>query len=188
MARKKWTKAARLISNPRAEAQLVRGSAFLKAKKNREALAALNKARGKTDHLNDVVELKRAQALMALDRPEDVLVALEAIKMPMLVGVQFNRLKARALRESGQIDDALVVYDAMLKSEQSSEIPVALLGLARLYSDRKSPKDTLDYIKRLDIEYPTHWTTKKARVLALTTVATHPSLMGRGQHGHHSKG
>ena len=178
MARGRWGDAARHVTSTRSEARLVRGWLLQKAGDAAGAVAALEGLEGRLPLLARLARLVRAKALMAQDRFEE---AAATATMPAddAIGRQARRLRARALREGGQLPRAREVYREMLGSGLKDEIAVGLLGLARLERDDGHPERALPLLRRLDVESPAHWAAAKGRREAAALVLREPSLVAR---------
>ena len=78
--------------------------------------------------------------------------------------------------ETGQLDAAAATYRDMIGSGYDAEVANGLLGLARLKLEVGHPERALPLLLRLDLEYPAHWTARRARKLGEEIVADHPRL------------
>ena len=160
-----YVEAAQLITRTTASALLVRGHLWLRANRVENALEAFDQIASAPEGLHDFLEMRRAQAFVMDENPTAALGALKSIKQPKLAGSLYDRLRARALRESGQIEEGRRSYQALLKRGHHGDVPVALLGLARLETEQNNLTATYEYLRRLDLEYPVHWARARAQGL-----------------------
>ncbi len=175
MARGKWKEAAAAVTARTAEARLVRGWLYEKAKQHGQAVAVLDGLERKLPTLAATIRQTRADALLALERFADA-AGVAAIPADGLAGRLARRVRARALRELGRYDEARAVYREMVGSGLPAETPVGLLGLARLEIDARHPERAIPLLRRLDVEFPAHWAAGPGRRLALATIGARPSL------------
>lgn len=161
--RGRWREAAGKITAAGPEARLVVGWLREKAGDPRLAIAALEGLEGALPLLADLIRLTRGRALLDLDRFEEAAAAVEAVEPSTMTGRMARRIRARALREAGRVDAARSVYQQMLASGLDDEVPVGLLGLARLWADAGQPARAIPLLRRIDVEFPAHWTGHHAR-------------------------
>lgn len=162
LLRGKWRDAANKIDARSPEARLVLGWLREKAGDPRMAIAALEGLEGELPLLTDLIRLTRGRALLDLDRFAEAAAAVEGVDPATRTGRMARRIRARALREAGQTDAARSVYQQML-SAGDDETPVGLLGLSRLWIDAGEPARALPLLRRVDVEFPAHWTAGHAR-------------------------
>jgi len=174
IARKHYTTAARLITSKKAEAWLVKGHLFLRADQAKDALHAFSRIDDISENLRDFLHLRRAQAFLMVESPQEALAALKKIKHTQLYQATYDPLIARALRESGDIEGARKAYTALSESDRKSQIPKALIGLARLESDAGHASRAIQALKKFDIEYPTHWMWARVKPLLNTLLEDAP--------------
>ena len=91
------------------------------------------------------------------EEPEKALASLRTVKNKELYGATYTPLMARALRETGETSAARKAYEALAQSSRDSDIPKALVGLARLESSAGESDAAIRALRRYDLEYPTHW-------------------------------
>ena len=168
IAQKKFAQAAALVNRQTDSARVVRGHLFLKANRVDQALNAFEQVQRRPPGLHDFFSLRKTQALLMDEQPEKALTELKNLRRPDLAESMTARLRARALRESGQIKSARVAYQKLLNHESTANVPIALLGLARLESKSGQHGRALEMVRRLDIEYPTHWCRHRATKLIET--------------------
>jgi soluble lytic murein transglycosylase len=168
IARKQYVAAARMISRTTDSARIVQGHLFLRANRVREALDAFSKVIQAPPGLHDFFSLRKTQALLMNEQPTEALKELKKLRRPDLAASMATRLRARALRESGQFETARQAYQGLFENGHKADLPIALLGLARLEAETNNPAKALELLRRLDIEYPIHWTTNRASRLVET--------------------
>lgn len=163
MIRGRWRDAAAKITADGPEARLVLGWLREKAGDPRLAVAALEGLEAELPLLSDLIKLTRGRALLDLDRFAEAAAAVEGISGETAAARQALRIRARALREAGQVDAARALYQRMVASGVDSEVPVGLLGLARIWIDAGQPERAIALLRRIDVEYPADWTAWHAR-------------------------
>ena len=174
MARGRWLDAASKITARTPEAMLARGWLLQEGGEPARAIEALRGVEHQLPALARFVELVRARALLGVDRFDAA--ASTAPVGDDGVGRSAWRVRARALRESGQLEAASAAYRAMIGSGYGGEIANGLLGLARLKHEAGHPERALPLLLRLDLEYPAHWAASHARTLAEQIVDADPKL------------
>lgn len=168
----------------------------------------------------------RAEALLTLARPADALAVLGCTDSPAA-----RRLRARALRETGDFGAAAVTYKALVESDDREDRALGLLGMARLAlevaerglrtptapdtgacpglsgAERRPANlaaleqslrqlegrwpsaagttkavaagglraDALLFLRRLDVDHPTHWAAGTGRELAAGVIGARPA-------------
>lgn len=163
ISRGRWRDAAAKITADTPEARLVRGRLLQRGGDPNGALVALADLEGRLPVLADFIKITRGQALLDLDRFVEAAAAVDGLDPRTEAGQMARRIRARALREAGQTAAAKATYLAMLQSDDPEEIPVALLGLARLDLDADQPARAVAHLRRIDVQYPAHWTAPHAR-------------------------
>ncbi len=176
VARKQWKAAAKLVTGHRPEVRLVKAWLQQKAGQHEAAVAALKGVGDRLPVLADFGRLVRGRALLALEEYEAAATALEGVRADTGVGRLARRVRARALREAGQLEAGRAAYQSLISSGLPSEIPVGLLGLARLEHEAARSSRAIPLLRRLDSEYPAHWTAGPGRRLASEIVAMKPAL------------
>ncbi|MEZ4470437.1 MAG: transglycosylase SLT domain-containing protein [bacterium] len=119
----------------------------------------------------DPAALIRGEALIRLERFDEAAGVLATIPLKSFVGWDAARERARALREGGRVEEARASYQALIASGRWQELPVGLLGLARLEADGGQTQKAVELLRRLDLERPEHWTAREGRSLAEKLVA-----------------
>lgn len=166
IARRQWKQAAAKINARTPEARLVRGWVLAQAKDHAGTLAALEGLEKSLPLLADKVRILRGEALLAQNRFPEALEAVAALGADDAAGRMARRIRARALRESGRLEESRAEYQRAIDSGRADEVPVGLLGLARLESDEGRPARAMPLLRRIDVEFPAHWTAGSARQLA----------------------
>ncbi len=175
MARGRWKGAAGHVTGASAEAKLARGWLLQEGGESARALATLRGVERELPVLRRFVGLVRARALLALKRYDEAAAAAQVGGDDRIARAAL-RVRARSLRETGQLDAAAATYRDMIGSGYDAEVANGLLGLARLKLEVGHPERALPLLLRLDLEYPAHWTARRARKLGEEIVADHPRL------------
>lgn len=170
--RGKWREAANKITATTAEARMVNGWLREKAGDPRLAIAALEGLEGLLPPLADLIKLTRGRALLDLDRFEEAAAAVAGVEPTGRTGRMARRVRARALREAGRVEAARAAYREMLGDSDEDEVPVGLLGLARIEADGGQAARAVPLLRRIDVEFPAHWTAGHARREAEALVAS----------------
>lgn len=163
MGRGQWREAAGKITAETAEARLVKGYLLERGNDPNGALVALSELEGRLPLLADLIRLTRGRALLDLERFVEAAAAVDGLDPATQGGRMGRRIRARALREAGELEAARATYGAMIASGDKDEIPVGLLGLARLHAEASEAKRAIPLFRRLDVEFPAHWTATHAR-------------------------
>ncbi|MEE2788955.1 MAG: transglycosylase SLT domain-containing protein, partial [Myxococcota bacterium] len=158
------------------------GSLLLRGKDPHGALSALSQSVVKQHPLIDFAYLRQAEAYLDLAQADAVEKSLNAIRSPEIIGDFYHRLLAWALREQGRLSEAKVIYQSLINSKSSEEIPIAHLGLARVAASEGNAKVALNHLKALDVNYPRHWATRRGQAIAAQFGVTHPTLIGLWTH------
>ena len=176
ISRRQWKKAVKLVTKGNAGARVVKGYLLQKSGHPRDSLAALEGTEKKLPALAEFIHLLRARALLTIGHFPEAAAAAQKIPKESEMGAEAQRIVARGLREAGEYEKSRVAYEAILAKSAPKEIPVALLGLARLHDESGQPERSIGLLKRIDVEYPTHWTQKHAAALAEGIGRRNPKL------------
>ncbi|MBU1432963.1 transglycosylase SLT domain-containing protein [Myxococcota bacterium] len=171
IALKRWRRAADQITQRTPHARFVRGWLLSQAGEDAEAARALAGLEAKLPLLKGMIREISGQALLNTGDYARALERVEGVE-----GWPALRVRARALRELGRLDEARAAYQGLIDSGQASEIHVGLLGLARLEFDRGGFEAALTLLLRLDQEHPTRWTAKEGRALVKALLLRRPQL------------
>jgi len=176
ISRRQWMQAAKLVTKASAGARVVKGYLLGKAGHPRDSLKSLEGTAKKLPGLATFIHLQRARALLALDRYGDATAAAKKIPLESEMGAEAQRIVARGLRETGDFEQSQKVYESILAKSTPKEVPVALLGLARLHRESGLPKRAMGLLRRIDVEFPIHWTARHAVELAKEIGQRHPKM------------
>jgi len=171
MGQKRWREAGEKLKVKGRERQLLKGWLLERGGENRAALKIL---RGLAEHLPlvaDFIKLTQARAALGLELYAEALEFVEGER-----GWPVLRIRARAFRELGSLKEARKIYKRLLKSQRKDDPPFALLGLARLETERTQPRQALLHLLHLDQEFPSHPRAGKGRKLAKQLIAGRPKL------------
>ncbi len=163
--RRKYGKAARLISEKTDGALLVKGHLLLLAGKPRDALIIFSAVKTPPSGLHDFYHLRNAEAQLKIDEPGKAISHLSKVVKPNLVGTKIRLLKARATALLDKPKEARQAYRKILGSGRSAGKAKALFALAKLELDQKNHAQAFKYLKRLDVEFPSHWLRRRAKPL-----------------------
>ncbi len=173
---KRWAEAVDTVTGRSPEAAFVRGWLLAQANRHAAAVEALTPVPAALPLLADLARLTAAQAMLTLGQPAEAARLAEPVAAKTGADARFaRRIVARGLRDAGRLDQARTVYTLILTSDVPSEVPVALLGLARLEVSAGRIDTALEHLLRVDLEYPAHWVGPKARELAESLVAADPA-------------
>ncbi len=176
MARKAWGQAAARVTADAPGPRLVRGWLLVQAGDPAGALKALDGAPEALPALADLARTLRAEALLATKRPADAAREAAAVSPESAHAKAALRLRARALREAGRAPDARAAYNAIIGSGDPEEVPVGLVGLARLEVEAGRPERAIPLLRRADTEFPLHWAAETARREAEALIGPRPAL------------
>ncbi|MCA9544872.1 MAG: transglycosylase SLT domain-containing protein [Myxococcales bacterium] len=177
VALNQWKEALATVNGVSPEAHFVRGWLAAQLNDHARVVSELREVPAQLPLLADRARVLAAEALMGLGRDADAAVMAEPVaKDPGPVGRYARRMVARGLREAGKLDEARTVYQLSAATGLPDEVPIALLGLARLEADTGSPDKALALVKRIDLEYPAHWAGPKAREMADELIGKAPAL------------
>lgn len=159
-----YKEALQWVTGKSPEAHFVRGWLFKQIDDNEAALQALKRPIEALPLLADLARMLSAQAAMGLER----WAPMGNLVRPLVLAegpqrLEATRFWARAMRELKQPREAEAAYQRLLDSQSAQEVPVALLGLARLASEAGQDEQALDLLKRLDLTWPHHWAAKAAQ-------------------------
>ncbi len=179
LQRGRFGEAADAITARTPEARFLRGTLLQRANRHAEAIGMLEGVPEALPLLAGHARRTRAEALVALERYGEA--AAEAALVPLSDpdGAAARRVRARALREQGDLDAAAESYEAMIAGGRGEDLPNGLLGLARVEEARGRPKDALTLLRRLDLEQPAHWAASAARKEAAVLVKANRKLRGQ---------
>jgi len=170
IARQEWAAAAAKVDATGAGPKFVRGWLLERANRGGPALEALSGVEKSLPLLADLVALTRGEALAGLNRFDEAAAVLSALPARGTIGWAAARERARVLREGKRLDEARTAYQALVASGRGGEVPVGLLGLARIEEERGQKVKAVELLRRLDIERPEHWTARDGRALALKLI------------------
>ncbi len=172
MSERRFEDAARALDGNTPALKFLKAWLWSKANKFDQVQAVLKtlsaKDRQQIPELACRLTLLEAESALNLKNPAGALAAIQKApsEQAPTVANMLERIRARALRETKNYKESELAYLAMLSGENSDEIPVALLGLARLYADQKKNQEALSLLRRLDLEFPLHWTAAPAQKIA----------------------
>ncbi len=163
MAERRFEDAAKALDGKTPELKFLKAWLWSKANNHEKVKAALKeiskKDREQIPELACRLALLEAESELNLKNPKGAIAAVKKApteKAPT-VAKQLQRILARALREAGNYKESALVYHSMIAEQDAEEVPVALLGLARVYIEQKKNKEAVQLLRRLDLEFPLHW-------------------------------
>ena len=184
MARGRWAAAAKKVTAAGPGPRFVKGWLLHQAGQHAAAARVLVGLAQSIPRLAHRITVLHAEALLASGAPQAALDRLaaqprdDASPDPPSAALtrRAARVRARALRETGQRAEARRAYEQIIEAPDSRETPVGLLGLARLWADGKQPTRAIPLLRRIDSEFPVHWTARPAAELAGEIIKGHPKL------------
>jgi soluble lytic murein transglycosylase len=172
----KWGPAIKRITGRSPEAHFVRGWLHAQAEQNAQVVTALKAVPRKLPLLADRARILSGEALLALEQWPQAAKMVEPITGDGPSAYPARRILARALRESGKLDAARIIYQLIVNSADQTEVPVGLLGLGLLEIEADRAKEAMGHLLRIDQEFPSHWAGRRARDTAQMLLKVHPEL------------
>ena len=179
--RGRYSDALPLVTADEPGPRLVRGWLASESGAPTEVLRALDGVAEAMPAVAERVRGLRAAAFLTLGRPEAALLELAALG-PAREASSIRRYRARALRELGRFDRAREEYRALIDGARGTtpdDVPVGLLGLARLEAADGHPERALPLLRRIDVEFTTHWVQRPAQAMAEALVGESPAIERR---------
>ncbi len=163
MSRGKFGPAADAITATTPEARFLRGVLLEAANRHLEAVGVLEGVPEALPLLAGHARTVRAEALLAMKRYAEAAAEAAVVPLDDAYGKQARRVRARALRDAGDLKGAAALYEAMTKSSSRHDRANGLLGLARVRQAQGDTKAAIELLRALDVKHPADWTGAVAR-------------------------